>query len=198
MKRILAIICRYSLLLCLLAPLTSLAQQSIETKKDSLKQAFLREDAIRTRARAVDTMKIKFIKSPLLVISTSSKPLISANQQLSVQGIRFRHSHYLNFLLRANMVKPITISEPTGKLYLTLDDQSTIILNFEGRVTSRGNGMKNSSNLKFEYKLPDEDFKLLLNKKVIAIKMDGDGLSYAFNISSSDQSVIQKACLSIQ
>jgi len=194
MKKILITICRYGLLLCLFAPLTSFAQQSIELKKDSLKRAFLKENEIRSRSNSIDTMKTKFVKSPLLIISTISKPLISGNQQLCIQGIRFRYSHYLNFLLRANIVKPIGISESSGKLYLILDDQSSVMLNFEGKVISKGNGMKNSSDLKFEYRLPDEDFKLLLNKKVTGLRMDYDGGTFNFNISSIGASNIQKAC----
>jgi hypothetical protein len=183
---------KYCCLMLLALPLSLQAQQSFERQKDSMKRAFMRKDSLRRQSVPQDTVKNVLIKSPFFVIYNTTTSVISGIQKISLQGIRFRHSHFLNLVINAGLTKPVNVSEQS-KLYLALADGKNIILTISGGARSKGNG-KNSSDLKLMYNLPDSEFKRLLNGNIVSIKMEYDGGAWVFDINNAAAGNIKRAC----
>jgi hypothetical protein len=173
--------CCCLVLLCM--PQLSYAQKSIEQKVDSMKRAFKRMDSIRRQSGPKDTVKNILIKSPLEIIYHVQKPEVLGIKQLSVQAVRFRHSHYLNLVLSAGLAKPMMVNEQS-RLYLISADNQTIILNSMGSGLSKGTEKRNTSELKLTYNLSESDFGFLLSKKIVSVRMEYAGGEWVLNIGS--------------
>ncbi|MDB5089166.1 MAG: hypothetical protein JWR09_3160 [Mucilaginibacter sp.] len=184
---------RYGCLLMLLAPLFTQAQKSMAQKRDSMKREFMRMDSLRRLSVPQDTVKNVLTKSPFSVIYHVSKQGAPGVQQLSLQSARFRHSHFLNILLKAGLTKPISVSEQ-HKLYIEFTDNKTITLYSMGRASPKGNGTRSSSNFTLVYALPDKDLELLLSKKIVSVKIDYDGGNWIININDAASENIKKVC----
>jgi hypothetical protein len=195
-KNILKYTRKYALVLFLGLPAVSFAQHAFDRQVDSMRKEFFRKDALRRTALPADTGKSQILKSPFLLLYQSPKAATGNSQQLQVQGIRFSRSHFLNFLLRANGTKPFSLNG-NSKLYLILADKSSIPLSFAGKADPRGNGMRNSSDLPFEFSLPEAVYQLLTVKEVVVLKLDYEGGSLFYDLGNRGGQALKKACLLI-
>ena len=107
--------------------------------------------------------------------------------------VRFRHSHYLNLVVKAGLTKPVSVNVQ-DKLHLVMVDNTSIVLNSIGKGISKGSEKRNSNILRLAYNLTDDDFKSLLSKKITAIKIAYTEGEWIVNIGNDGSENIKKAC----